>query len=63
MLNINNKYEQISSYIVFYAYNNNTKDINKLEQTLATKVIGQDKAIKELVNIYKKIKLGYKDES
>ena len=45
-----------------YAYNNNTKDINKLEQTLATKVIGQDKAIKELVNIYKKIKLGYKDD-
>ncbi|MBQ9318059.1 MAG: ATP-dependent Clp protease ATP-binding subunit [Bacilli bacterium] len=47
--------------IPIYMQNNNTKDIINLKKELEKKIIGQDKAISELVNIYKKIKLGYKD--
>lgn len=39
----------------------NENDINKINDELKV-IIGQDKAIKELSNIAKKIKLGYKDD-
>ena len=39
----------------------NKKIINEIENTLKTNVIGQNEAIKKLMNITKRIKLGYKD--
>ena len=47
--------------IPIYDKNNNNKDILKLKHELSNNIIGQDKAIIELINIYKKIKLGYSD--
>ena len=47
--------------IPIYEKNNKSKDISKLRTNLSNKIIGQDKAITELINIYKKIKLGYSD--
>ena len=47
--------------IPIYEKNNKSKDISKLRTNLSNKIIGQDKAISELINIYKKIKLGYSD--
>lgn len=49
------------SNVPIYEKNNNTKEIIKLKNNLSKKIIGQDNAINELVNIYKKIKLGYSD--
>ena len=49
------------SNIPIYDKNNHTKDIMKLKNTLNKKIIGQDKAVEELIAIYKKIKLGYSD--
>ena len=44
---------------IYEIMKDNIKTINKLEHALTTNIIGQDKAIKELINITKKIKLGY----
>ena len=48
--------------IPIYSINKNINDIVKLRTILKSKIIGQDNCIKELINIYKKIKLGYKDD-
>ena len=48
--------------IPIYSISKNTYDITKLKTILISNIIGQDKAINELINIYKKIKLGYKDD-
>ncbi len=45
-------YELVSDY---------EKTINNIERKLKDNIIGQDKAIKEVINIAKKIKLGYRD--
>ncbi len=44
---------------VYEIMKDNIKSIHKLEKALKTSVIGQEKAIQELINITKKIKLGY----
>lgn len=44
---------------VYEIMKDNQKAITKLEQELTTSIIGQDKAIHELINTTKKIKLGY----
>ncbi len=48
--------------IPLYENKNNIKDIISLTNDLKKNIIGQDQAIDELINIYKKIKLGYKDD-
>ena len=54
---INNK-----TNIPIYELNNeNKKIIDNINNNLKNNIIGQDKAIKELINITKRIKLGYKD--
>ena len=50
------------SNIPIYLDSNNIKDINRLKRNLSKKIVGQEGAITELINIYKKIKLGYKDD-
>ena len=42
---------------------NNKKIIDDIENTLKESIIGQDEAINKLINITKRIKLGYKDSS
>ena len=44
---------------VYEIMKDNIKTITKLEEALTNSIIGQDKAIKELINTTKKIKLGY----
>ena len=44
---------------IYEIMKDNVTSINNLETSLKEKIIGQDKAIAELVNITKKIKLGY----
>lgn len=62
VINKNDIIEIVSRKSNIPIYNsNNTKDIVKLKNNLTKKIIGQDKAINELVNIYKKIKLGFSD--
>lgn len=48
---------------VYEILNESDKVISKIEKDLNDKIIGQDKAIKELVNIARKIKLGFKDDN
>ena len=48
--------------IPIYSINKNANDIIKLKKILTSNIIGQDKAINQLINIYKKIKLGFKDD-
>lgn len=47
---------------VYEILQDNVKVISEIETKLRNKIIGQDKAIESLVNITKKIKLGYKDK-
>ncbi len=54
---INNK-TQIPIYEIL---NENEKIITEMKKELSSKIIGQDKALKEVINIAKKIKLGFKD--
>ena len=44
---------------IYEIMKDNITTINKLEESLTNSIIGQDKAIKELINTTKKIKLGY----
>lgn len=44
---------------VYEIMKDNINSIHKLEKDLRTSVVGQEKAIQELINITKKIKLGY----
>ena len=44
---------------IYEIMKDNLKTINKLEKELTNNIIGQEKAIKELINATKKIKLGY----
>lgn len=48
--------------IPVYEILNDELCLNNMENDLKNKVIGQDDAIKELVKITKKVKLGYKDD-
>ncbi len=50
------------SNIPIYTINKNTNDIIKFKKLLKDNIIGQESAINELINIYKKLKLGYKDD-
>jgi len=47
---------------VYEILNDNKKIINNLSKELHRKIIGQDKAIKELMNISLKIRLGFHDQ-
>ena len=60
----NDIYEIVSrkSNIPIYFKSNNIKDIINLKKELSKNIVGQNQAIDELVNVYKKIKLGYKDD-
>lgn len=44
---------------IYEIMKDNIKTIKKLEESLSSVIIGQEPAIKELINITKKIKLGY----
>ena len=44
---------------IYEIMKDNLESINKLKQELTSTIIGQDKAIQELINITKKVKLGY----
>ena len=46
---------------IYEILNDNKKIIKEIESTLKENIIGQDNCIKELMNITKRIKLGYKD--
>ena len=48
---------------VYELLNENKKIINKIYIDLKTKIIGQDKTIENLMNIVKRIKLGFKNEN
>ena len=54
---INNK-TQIPIYEIL---NKNNQSINKMIKEINSKIIGQDKAVSEVINIAKKIKLGFRD--
>lgn len=56
---IANVINQKTSIPVYEIMKDNIKTINKLEKELKENIVGQDKAIKELIDITKKIKLGY----
>ncbi len=43
--------------------NKDLKDVRKLEKVLKNKIYGQNEAILQLINIYKQIKLGFKDDN
>ena len=45
-----------------FIFESNLKDLKKIQYELSSKIYGQDKAINELLKIYKKIKLGYKED-
>ncbi len=47
---------------IYEILNENDKVIDKMKKEIASKIIGQDEAIKEVINIAKKIKLGFKDD-
>lgn len=48
---------------VYEILNDNVKIIKELEKNLNKKILGQDNAIKELIHVAKKIKLGFKDNN
>ena len=48
---------------VYEILSENDKVIEKIKKDLETKIIGQDRAINEVVNIARKIKLGFKDDN
>lgn len=48
---------------VYEILNDNVKIFNHLKKELSENIIGQDKAIDSLINVTKRIKLGYKDEN
>jgi len=48
---------------IYELLSDNTKIIEKIENKIQNKIIGQNEAIKEVVNITKRIKLGFKDEN
>ena len=50
-----------SSIPLYEVLKDNKKIISEIEKKLKQNIIGQDIAIKELINITKRIKLGYKD--
>ena len=48
---------------IYELLSDNTKIIEKIESKIQNKIIGQNEAIKEVINITKRIKLGFKDEN
>src|SRR5574344_85783 len=48
---------------IYELLNDNIKIIKGIEQTIKNKIIGQDKAVKEVIDIIKKVKLGFKDDN
>lgn len=47
---------------VYEILNENDKVISKMREEIETKIIGQETAVNEIINIAKKIKLGFKDD-
>ncbi len=47
---------------IYEILNENNKVINQMNKEINSKIIGQDEAINEVINIAKKIKLGFKDD-
>ncbi len=47
---------------IYELLDSNIKSINRIESEITSKIVGQDKVVKELVNISKRIKLGFKDD-
>lgn len=56
---IANVINQKTNIPIYEIMKDDIKTISNLEKKLTTNIIGQDKAIEELINITKKIKLGY----
>lgn len=48
---------------IYEIVKDNVKQLSKVENAFHDKIKGEDKVIKELMNIIKRIKLGFKDES
>ena len=46
---------------IYEILQNNAKVIKKIEKSLSNNIIGQENAVNKLINITKKIKLGYRD--
>ena len=47
---------------IYEILNDNDKVITKMQEEIENKIIGQETAVKEIINIAKKIKLGFKDD-
>ena len=47
---------------IYEILNENNKVINQMNKEITDKIIGQDEAVNEVINIAKKIKLGFKDD-
>ena len=47
---------------IYEILNDNDKVITKMQEEIENKIIGQEIAVKEIINIAKKIKLGFKDD-
>ena len=47
---------------IYEILNENNKVINQMNKEITDKIIGQDEAVNEIINIAKKIKLGFKDD-
>ena len=47
---------------IYEILNDNDKVIEKMQEEIENKIIGQETAVKEIINIAKKIKLGFKDD-
>lgn len=48
---------------IYELLNDNIKIIKGIEHTIKNKIVGQDKAVKEVIDIIKKVKLGFKDDN
>ena len=48
---------------VYEILNENDTIIKKMKEDISNKIIGQDKAINEIINVAKRIKLGFKDDN
>ena len=48
---------------IYELLSDNTKIIEKIEDKIKNKIIGQNEAINQVINITKRIKLGFKDEN